>query len=872
MQLNKILHPVILFIGMCNIGLSQVDTSKFDPLFLQEVVITDHGEEEKLINPIAISTLPFPADFQLQGAASTLANIPGLFADASVGEVFTKVYARGVSLSAEDDIGWYYMSLQEDGLPLTAVQYNQFSPDFFLRPDVSHSRLEVIKGGKSGVLAPSGPGGIINYITERFPTSYSTHDRITLGVHNTGRPFIRTEGYFGGPIGSSNWSYSSSYLYRMDRGPRNIDYAMNNGGQFKVNLQNRLKKGLLTFRLKWLDDKVNRYTGVAAQNWNNPEPAFDQSFHSTSLLPPTIDDGMLPVFDDDDNDQEPESYDPRNGIKAKEYSAMADLDLQLGEWRLNNKLKYSAKSLNWQTAIGGQPLSLDNFITYFISGDAFPIGNVSFSDVASGQQLATVNNQGAFAVFQGLPPSFNYVNGSLPNDAILGSGTWYKDDELNELMNQLVLSRSFEDVDLTLGTFYARSEAEIFTNASFIYATYEAEPRLLSVELNGDQGPTRFLTDANGLSNYGGLLLESAEFSVSQFAFFADANVLLTEDLLFNGGVRYERIGQSGDRFRSAPAMLPDGGLDNNPLTSYDNGILAPSGADEVDNKFSYLSYSFALEHALNNNFVSFARYSLGHKAPELNYYTNNFSNQDIPEEAPPVQKIRQLEIGIKNKGKDHSLTATAYLSRLSNVGYSNFVFDGDINQIFYTPTQFNSSSTTGLELEWGLVLTEEINLVGSATIQNPKLSTFTLYDANETIDQSDDQTIRFDDNTIPHNPKFMFNAGLTYDKGNWHAGLQLNHIGSRYGNLENAFTLPAYSTFNTDISLALSNNISIGLRIRNLFNSAGLANFFGPNQFGSNSDAASENFIQNNPDASFVVFPIMPRAFYLSFDYSFQK
>ena len=98
------------------------------------------------------------------------------------------------------------------------------------------------------------------------------------------------------------------------------------------------------------------------------------------------------------------------------------------------------------------------------------------------------------------------------------------------------------------------------------------------------------------------------------------------------------------------------------------------------------------------------------------------------------------------------------------------------------------------------------------------------------------------------------------------------NYVGKRFGNIENAFTLPAYGTVGLDIGYALSAQFSLGLRVKNVLNSAGLANFFGPNVFGSNSDAATAEFIADNPDGSFVVFPISPRAVFLSVDYRFGR
>ena len=847
---------------------SQKDSLEFDPLWLSEVVISDLSESAKLRTPQSLTTIGNPADLHLQGVASTLLQVPGMFVDASLGDAFARVYSRGISLSAEDDIGWYYVSLQEDGLPVSAIQYNYFTPDFFVRPDVSNERIEIIKGGKSGILAPSGPGGIINYISKKTPFGkYRTHDRLTLGLHNSGRPYARIEGFSGAQIGQSKWAYDFGYLYRYDRGPRKLDHALNNGGQIKASLQKLLSNGLLSFKVKWLDDQVNRYQGIAAQNWESPEPAFGQSFQNTSLLPPSFD-GALP---DPNQPNATKPYDPGNGINAKELSGTIGLDLELSEWRLTNKLKYSAKSLDWQSAIGGQPLGLDNFITYFISGDAFPIGLVNFTDVASGQSLATVNNQGAFAVFQGASPSFEYTNGSLPNDAILGTGTWSKDDHINEWMNQLELRRTWQDVDLTTGLFISSSQVEVQTDASFLYATYEAEPRLLSVNLT-DQNGTRQLSDPFGLSNYGGLFYEGADITASQLGIFSNAALQLTKSLRGDIGLRFERIGHSGTKDRSSPIDVGSGGLDGNPLTVYDNGTFTPSQTDDIDASYSYLSYSGALEYDLNKSSNIYFRYSKGNKAPELNYYINNFSNQDIPSELPPTQKIVQTELGWKKKIFATSITATLFNSTLKDVAYSNFVFDDQSSQIFYTPTQFNSSRTTGLELELGQLLTNDLMLRANMTLQTSKMTSFTLYEANGSIDVSDDELIDFSDNTLPHTPKLMGNLGLVYEPGAWYGGVNINYMGSRFGNLENSFTLPAYATADLDFGLPLSAQFSVGLRVKNLFNSGGLINFFGPNQFGSNSNAATNAFINNNPNETFVVFPIMPRAIFISLDYQFGK
>jgi hypothetical protein len=55
-----------------------------------------------------------------------------------------------------------------------------------------------------------------------------------------------------------------------------------------------------------------------------------------------------------------------------------------------------------------------------------------------------------------------------------------------------------------------------------------------------------------------------------------------------------------------------------------------------------------------------------------------------------------------------------------------------------------------------------------------------------------------------------------------------------------------------------------------NLFNSEGLANFFGANSFGANANGVTPEFIAANPDASFIVFPVLRRRVLLKLNYSF--
>ncbi|HUH46458.1 MAG TPA: TonB-dependent receptor, partial [Arenibacter sp.] len=145
-------------------------TMEDDLLQLQNVVVTGTFDPRtQLESNTAITTLE-PQTLQRtfsRGTADLLQAIPGTFTDASAGEVFTKVYTRGISASAEDDMGWYYVSLQEDGLPVSLVQHSYYSPDMFHRLDLTTERVEAIRGGSAAITSLNGPGGIYNFISRR---------------------------------------------------------------------------------------------------------------------------------------------------------------------------------------------------------------------------------------------------------------------------------------------------------------------------------------------------------------------------------------------------------------------------------------------------------------------------------------------------------------------------------------------------------------------------------------------------------------------------------------------------------------------------------------------------------------------------------
>lgn len=851
-----------------------------DPLELDGIVVTGTFKEgTKLKSSNAITTLS-EKDIQkraARGTADLLQAIPGTFVDASAGEIFTRVYSRGISALAEDDIGWYYVSLQEDGLPITNYQTTYYGPDLFHRVDLTTRRLEAVRGGAASVTSSNAPGGIYNFISKTGGSELKSEVQLFGALQGEGNSLFRIDGNVGGPIGNNGLTFNFGGFYRKDDGPREINSDWANGGQIKFNLIKKHQKGYLKFYSKYLNDQVNRYNGLAATNWEDPQAAFGQDFNSSALMLPNLSTKIADGRTVRTNPNATFDYDPGNGVKTKDLVFGLDVLHEFdGDWVLRNNLKVSLKSADWQTTIANQPLGLESFTPYLLNGispffDVIPLGQVVFRDAQNGELVARVNNLGILNVFNGEAPEFEYLEGSLPNDALMGTAPWKKEDSATEIMEQLTLSKNFGNHDLTIGAFFASSEIESFTSGSFAYATYEPIPRMLRATLENPGEATIHLSDNAGISNYGGLLYRGGNARILNFSGFVNDTYDFAEDWSLNIGLRYEFINHNGEKDRSAPFITDDGGgIDGIFETAYDNSTLTATGEkDEFDFNYNYLSATTGLNYSLNTSTSIFGRFTVGHKAPELNYYFNNFEGIPIDKKGE-IQDIYQAELGLKLSQEKFSLFSTLFWSLLDKVAFSEFVLDDMGGGIFFTPTQFNKTTTIGLELESVISIFKGFNLHIVGTLQDAKATDFTLYDAAGSFDDSDDQILDFSRNDLTHNPKLSFEVTPNWQAKQFNAFFTWRYIGERQGNIANAFQLPAFHLFNLGLGYQFNKSIYSNLIINNVFNSEGLMNFFGPNEFGSNSNAATSEFINNNPDASFVVFPVSPRTLRLLIGYKF--
>ena len=318
-----------------------------DPLEIGSVIVTGtFNQNSRLATSIASSTL---SERNIQssaalGTAELLDNITGTFVDASAGSIFTRVYSRGISSSAEEDIGWYYMSLQEDGLPITNYQTTYYGPDLFHRTDLTTRRVEAVRGGSAMITSTNSPGGIFNFISKTGQDQFGAEMIVTGGLQGENNLLARYDLNFGGSNNEKNISYNIGGFYRYDEGARNTQINWENGGQVKANLTKKYKNGFVRLYGKYLNDKVNRYQGLAATNWTDPQPAFGQDFNSTALNLPKINTNISDGRSASSDPNATYNYNTNNGIKTKDLALGLKISHDIQGWSISNNLKVSNKS------------------------------------------------------------------------------------------------------------------------------------------------------------------------------------------------------------------------------------------------------------------------------------------------------------------------------------------------------------------------------------------------------------------------------------------------------------------------------------------------------------------------------------------------
>ncbi|MCU7549727.1 TonB-dependent receptor [Chitinophagaceae bacterium LB-8] len=854
---------------------------------VDEVIVTGvFDKRTRMEASVAISTLSAKQINRLTptSAADLLKNVPGVFVNSSLGEIRNTVYSRGVSVGSNDGAsGYYYVSMQEDGLPVTNATYVNYGPDYFNRPDATLGRLEAVRGGTASITSSNAPGGIFNYVSKTGGEKFEGEVRAKYGLEGNGRnPYYRGDVNIGGPLSRKlNLFYNLGGFYRYGTGARDPGYALNRGGQLKANILKRYKTGSLKLYAKYLNDHNGWFEFTPTVSFTDPKPASGFSPYSSVLLP-----SLTQSFLVNSNPNDIETYHSDNLIHSIDRAIGLNWEQRFGTgWTFQNNFRYSNKESNWNTTAVVYPMSMDNPVTYAVLGLLGRFGTYSFRNATTGQEYGSVMQKpniinGQFAGF-----NFNVLNSNFPGKEISPNSFFFQPlafsrNQVKEVLDQFSLTKKLKNMSFTAGGFYGHSDIDILGGfgAAQSLGTIQNNPQSVNITLTGLDGKVYDVTNGNGMMNIGAP--QSAQKPVQdQLAFFFGHNWQMNDKLNLDWGIRYERVKVKGSNalavanpLRSDPTY---GGLDNNPLTIYDNanGTLGNQpGIDffTYDQSMNTLSYSAGLNYKFNNNFSLYGRYSDGKKSPDLGFFNGLDTKEELDNLEPRNQRVQQMELGVKMKRSNLNLFATPFYSILSNVPEQVLGNNND-GTVYVTPALFNKIVTKGIELEGDYSFAKYFNVRAVATVQTSEAKDYQVWILNGN-GAADDEIKDFSGNETDNNANLILNVTPSYNREKFYAQLNWSYLGARQANVANAFELPAFSQFNFAAGYDVTKRLQLSLNINNLTNKYGVMSWSRPGTFPGNLDRQgfTEEMLKANPNAPYSTVAIPARAYFLTATFKF--
>ncbi|GAL00074.1 TonB-dependent receptor [Nonlabens ulvanivorans] len=731
---------------------------------LDAIVVTGvTNPKAKIESSVSVTTLGTTSITQSapRTTAEIFRTIPGIRSESSGGEGNSNISVRGVPISSG---GSKYVQIQEDGLPVLLYGDISFATaDIFTRFDANVKRIEAIRGGSASTQTSNAPGGIINIISKTGQSEGGTIGT-TFGANYDS---FRTDFAYGTEIADNLYMHAGGF-YRVGEGIRDAGFTGNNGGQFKLSLMKKFDKGSVRVYGKYLNDRAIAYlpgpiqvSGTNANPTWESAPNFDAttgSLHTPNLLQTlrlgpdgersrgNVADGMHPVS------------------TAVGISANFDLG---NDWSVSNNGRFASNN------------------GAFIS--PFP------SQVATGGEIAESFGTGS---------TLEFTDGTAVADGSLVARIHMFDVELenfNNFMNDLKLSKTYDNLDITLG--YFKSVQNISMN--WTWNSYLQEVQGENARLINAFDPTGSPLSENGLYAYGtpfwGNLARNYDTQYNVSAPYVNVALEASEKLNIDASVRFD-MGKVDGTFtggtESAVDINNDGVISAPEQNVFSVNNAAPT---TVDYDYDYVSYSLGLNYKLQDRQAVFARYSRGAaaKADRILFSGLDYQNSD---RINALDFLNQAEIGYKQGFDNGAIYVTGFYSKTTEqAGFEatnpDLIIDNDYQSF-------------GVEVE-GSYRMNDLSVRGAVTY------------TNATLESGDNEG-----NAPRRQPDFIYNLIPSYNFGaDKQNSLGLSFIGQTkaYAQDTNELIMPGFVIVNGFVNVGITKDLNANLSANNLFDTLGI-------------------------------------------------
>jgi iron complex outermembrane recepter protein len=709
------------------------------------------------------------------GLAALLTSVPGLYGEASAGEVNLNISSRGVRGGFLE-----YISLQEDGLP---IFYNGFLEELELRRDMTYSGMEVTRGGPSGVLTSNGAAAIVNFISRK--ATDTPEGEVSVSYANYGE--VRTEAFYGTPIGNSGDTFATiGGYYRKGDGVKNVGFDVNDGGQVRASLTHNFEQGSFTVDYKHIDDHTQFYlpqpvkiTQDGSVQRISPIPGFNAQYdylqgpetQIVNIKSPNgngesinLQDG---IWERSDTVTFQFAYDWQNGLRWKDSLRIAkinSIDNDLRNLGGNNQI-YNAANF----------LATDPRVTNLISAFA--------AQGAVGARLVRVGTGAAIT-----DPSTMNGNGLLTE-----MGANKLTQTANEIINDSQLTFHTNNNDATLGLLTWNVNMDVSQIGVDFLMDVTNHAHLIDVAaVNGAGQTVGHLTD-NGVLTYGEGFANGTVGIKSNSLYFNDQFQPI-DPLRIDAGVRYEKVKYTSTSENSVSNPPLSGVTDPTVLADQ---TAAGYGSGTYTNGRSDLSgtaYTVGANYLVTDNLAFYGRFSSSFDTGIANFGVFCPGSGCLPS---ALTRLRFAELGVRFSS--HSFYAEVTGFRSTNKHVSE-VIDNNGGQIFLD----NVATGAEINAKWrpadiftldlgGVVQHSDLTAVGGAT--------------------------SFDGNQIDRLPNVMLHLTptVTLPNGRASAYATVSYFGKRWGDLANTLQLDAYTDLAAGVSYKVTPKTTLSVQGTNL-------------------------------------------------------
>ena len=853
---------------------------KEDQSALEEVVVTGvFDKRTRLESSISISTLNAKQLERIvpNSGIDMLKNIPGVYVNTSRGEVSGSLNTRGLSIGG----GFFYVSMQEDGLPIMAAQGNSitnpnYKPDGYLRADVNLNRIEAVRGGTASILGANAPGGIFNYVSKTGGQTFATEARTRFGLEGNGQnPYYRADLNFGGPLTKDkSITYNIGGFYRHADGPKYPGYALSKGGQVKANIVKNYKNGSIKLYAKVLNDFTAPFEFTPTVGFDNPKPAGSFTNSSSTMVGAV----SLTVPGSTWSRTENLDFDTRNVAHFVDNSIGLNWEQQLGNgWTINNNGKFAKKNNVSNLTAVVFPFRVDQPTFYGVPGNIPRFGTYEFYNISTGASYGKVQQlppAGAGQPLRFIPNGLTLPGGDIMQNAVLYTPLAYNKINMNEFIDQLSITKKLKNMNLTGGAFFSKVKLyqEGSGPAGYLFSTVETQPKPVGVKYTDLAGKSFDLANSSGIMGVGGAGVTDNTANVNTIALFLGHNWEINQKFTFDWGLRYEffNIDVNTHTPKRNADLVSTGGADGNTNTIYDLRSWGLNDAFLFGQKLKTLSFSGGLNYKINDNVAIYARYSNGKKSPDMNFFLDVANQVALKTSPVNAQNIKMLEAALKIKSGKTTMFITPFYNIIDNV--ANFQVFQNADATFYGPPRiYQKFRTQGVEIEVNQNITKNLSVRAVATIQGAKALIYSVYLANANGPQ-DDVKVTYDGNKLDNVAPVMLSITPTYNTDKYYVSVAYQYMGKRWANVANAFQLPAFGSADLNMGFNITKKLSASASINNLLNTYGVMSWAAPGGFPASLDTQgfTKAAFDANPNAVYSTLSIMPRAYFLSLSYKF--